>query len=204
MKRPVFIIVLGALAFSLVSAQAAAWMPEKQLRVHLESHLLEVATGEVNPDGPGEADFGEVEIGIGMDKGAVGFGVTLGPGFVLGGRLILDQETDTWGFGDNEWFVWSILPYLEYVWLTGIVRPFVKGQLGIEGLHDENYDFFGILLGAGGGIHIFPNTDRLSLDVNGDFTFRFGGGDANDDAAGGHFNHWRFAFAIAFGISGWF
>jgi len=100
--------------------------------------------------------------------------------------------------------VWSILPYLEYVWLTGIVRPFVKGQLGIEGLHDENYDFFGILLGAGGGIHIFPNTDRLSLDVNGDFTFRFGGGDANDDAAGGHFNHWRFAFAIAFGISGWF
>ncbi|MBN2341440.1 MAG: hypothetical protein JXX29_00470 [Deltaproteobacteria bacterium] len=196
-------VMLGLL---LAASPAKAELPSKMFRLHLFSNVLEVGTGETSTNDEPDEGYGGLEIGAGMSRFGVGLAGTLGSGFVLGGRVALGQEAGNWTPGnDDEGFVWSVAPYLEYVFLSTRVRPFVKAIAGFEGSHWENNGgFWGALFGGGGGIHIFlrPN---VSIDIDLDLVFRVGTGEwsGNRNTPDDDFSHWRFYFGTLFGLSAW-
>jgi hypothetical protein len=107
---------------------------------------------------------------------------------------------------DSEIFVWSLVPYFEYVFLSGVARPFVMAQLGFEGAHDSpgdtDYGWWSLLFGIGGGAHFFL-ADKLSVDAILQLQQRFGTGRLETPATETDFSHWRFSMGILFGISAW-
>ncbi|MCP4707099.1 MAG: hypothetical protein GY869_00620, partial [Planctomycetes bacterium] len=161
--------------------------------------------GEVDYDDVGEDDFSVPTVGVGMASAGIGFGYTVIDKLVIGGRLTLGMDGyDEYHFDD--WgFVWSVLPFAEYVFLSGLVRPFVMGTLGFEGRNDDfgrDRWWWGFTFGRGGGIHFFLQ-DNISLDLIGMFLFTVGTGE-RDFGRDEDFTHWRFRLSVLVGISGWF
>lgn len=200
-----FVLFLGAICVYLMTTSVRAEMPNGMFRLHLFSNIIEVGTGEVTPDGGAEDQFGGLEFGAGLSRFGIGFGYTLGKGFVIGGRVALGSESYDWSPGnDGDHFLCSVIPYVEYVFLNTRVRPFVRGMLGFEGAHyDNGGGFWGFVTGGGGGIHVFlrPN---VSMDFVLDLAIRGGTGHwDNGNAPDVDYSHWRFSFSTLFGLSAW-
>ena len=197
-------LAVTAIALLTLPGLGRADVPSGMFRLHLETTLLTVGTGEYKYDGAGDQNSSGLTVGVGLPGMGIGFAGTLGRGWVLGGRVWLGAESDEWSAeGNADWFRWSLSPYFEYVFMTGIFRPFVTGMIAIEGLSNldgnNDYSFWGLAVGGGGGAHIFV-FNQISLDVTLMMDFRFGSGHAGNQ----DFSHWRFAFDTLFGISAWF
>ncbi|MCK9521641.1 MAG: hypothetical protein M0R76_01190 [Proteobacteria bacterium] len=209
MKRTKLCLMgIGIAALFLLAPQARAEMQSGLFRIHLDTPILGVGVGGINPDGPGgKSTFSGFQVGLGTPSMGLGLGGTLGKGFVLGGKATVAMAASDWYLADeSEHFVWSLVPYIEYVFLQGLARPFVMGQLGFEGLHDTmgdvKYGWWSFLFGIGGGVH-FMLSPKVSIDALLDLQQRFGTGRTKVGPIKDGFNHWRFSMNILLGLSIW-
>ncbi|MBN2530265.1 MAG: hypothetical protein JXR76_27995 [Deltaproteobacteria bacterium] len=201
-----FVISVCVLLSGLAMAKASyAELPAGKFRLHMSQTFVEVATGEVNPDGLDNREYGGLEIGVGMDRMGFGFGFALGGKLLLGAKVSLGQESGDWHPGSEEdHFQISGIPYLEFVFLTTRIRPFAKVMLGIEGARwEDGGGFWGLVMGGGGGLHFFL-APSVSIDADLELGFRFGTGHWDESPAPDRdFSHWRFSFATLVGLSAW-
>jgi len=201
--------VLACAAFATVaswSTQARADAPPKTFRLHLESGLMEIQRGDLDWDDGGDADLDHTAAGLGIPRAGVGLGFAVWRGLVIGGRVETafydDDEGFWWGYEDA--FALSILPYGEYIFLSGLFRPFVTIYLGVKGLTSDwgpaDFSMWGFATGGGGGAHIFL-MDRFSIDLTLLLGVWLGGAEADPGNEDGDFV--IFESSILFGISGW-
>lgn len=194
------------LSVLVMSSASHAELPAGMFRLHMSQTFLEVGTGEVNPEGnANDQQYSGLEVGVGMDRFGLGFGFALGGKLLLGAKVALGQESGDWHPGsEDEHFLISGIPYLEFVFLTTRIRPFAKVMLGMEGAHYENGGgFWGIVMGGGGGLHFFL-TPSVSIDADLELAFRLGTGHwDNGNNPDIDFSHWRFSFATLVGLSAW-
>ena len=112
-----------------------------------------------------------------------------------------------WGDPDASIFSLAVLPYLEYVFLNGVVRPFVSGTFGLETwIQGEGGDYhtIGALIAGGGGAHFYIG-QNLSIDLTGLLGVYMGGGELDGEpSSSDNFFDVAFRLAILFGLSGWF
>jgi hypothetical protein len=213
MRKTVFVF---AAAVALLSSPgvAEAEIERGTFRLHLESTFFSFFKGELDPDGRGDIDLDGVHFGVGapsqeysITRQSVGFGVTLIPNLVLGARVTLavvhrdDDEVD-----DSDLFVMGFIPYLEYVFLDGMWRPFVTAVVGTEGwfgeIGDTDYRFANFVSGAGGGLHVFL-APQFSIDGTLLFSFAVGGGEWERGRADEDFDFWCIDLSLLLGLSGW-
>jgi hypothetical protein len=105
-------------------------------------------------------------------------GYQLTDALVLGGRVGFGvYVVDTGGFfgGNNTTGLFSLLPFVEYMFGSGDLRPFVGGQVGFQAIFPEDADaqawFIG---GAMGGLHFFA-ADGFSISPTLFFDFLYRG-----------------------------
>ncbi len=201
MKKLILIsVLLAALAAPLIGEAA---VPRGAFRLSFDTTFFRFGVGEREYDGR-EQNFDAATFGIGMPSYGVGFGGAVTDNVVIGGRLTMGLEGYDHYHQDADGFVWQVLPYVEYVFLAGIFRPFVMGILGFQGRGDLDEmgddSWWGFTAGGGGGFHLFFFSN-LSLDVTlaADYTVGTGETPRNQD-----FGHWRFTFGALVGLSGWF
>jgi hypothetical protein len=198
--------VFVVLSTLFVSGVSYAELPAGIFRLHMSSTFVEVGTGETEVDGQGDEGYGGLELGLGMSRFAIGAGFGLGGKLLIGAKLAIGQESSDWWPGsENETFVFSAIPYVEFVFLQSRVKPFAKAMVGIEGARGEDDSgFWGLVLGGGGGLHFFL-TQSVSVDADLELNLRFGTGHNTmpgpvDDV---DYSHWRFSFATLLGLSAW-
>jgi hypothetical protein len=198
--------VFVVLSTLFVSGVSVAELPAGIFRLHMSSTFVEVGTGETEADGQSDEGYGGLELGLGMSRFAIGAGFGLGGKLLIGAKLAIGQESSDWWPGDEaETFIFSAIPYIEFVFLQSRVKPFAKAMAGVEGSRREDESgFWGIVLGGGGGLHFFL-TQSVSVDADLELNFRFGTGHfalpgPADDI---DFSHWRFSFATLLGLSAW-
>jgi hypothetical protein len=87
----------------------------------------------------------------------------------------------------------SFLPYVEYLFLSGNVRPFVGGQAGFQVIFPDTLDAQGTFIGGAlGGVHIFA-TPSFSISPYANLDFVYRGADENagfDLILGASFEGW--------------
>jgi hypothetical protein len=204
MKKYLFLAIAAVLllaplesnAMPRVGTGAGLWT------VNLDTTLFGFGTGNINfKDATiADAEFDAVTGGIGMGNAAIGAGYTLIDGLVLGIRVRFGaQGMDEYRIDDTV-FVWSFIPYVEYIFLDGLWRPFVTGELGFDGKASDDNWYWGCTIGVGGGVHAFI-FNNFSVDGRMMFDINFGSGEiATNDA----FRQWRFGISGLVGMSVWF
>ena len=209
MKRLVLVLVV---LFSLVGGVAQAQQRDfsfeiaQKLRAHMDMTFLAVTAGDVDTFSiginPREANI------AGTPTPGIGFGYALREDIYVGGRLKLgygSMDTNS----DMGVFDWQILPYGEYLFLSGPMRPFVAAQLGVGGAKfvsdggDQHTVQF--IISGGGGFHYFL-APAFSIDALALLGGRLGS--TNWDAPAGNgpdsADASYFIFEALLGISGWF
>ena len=204
MKKYLLIAVAAAV---LLAPMASDAMPKAGTRaglwtVNLDSTLFGFGTGNINfkDSTIADADFNAVTFGIGTGNAAIGAGYTVIDGLVVGMRVRFGaQGMDEYRVDDTV-FVWSFIPYVEYIFLDGLWRPFVTGELGFDGkASDENW-YWGCTIGVGGGVHTFL-FNNFSVDARLVFDMNFGSGEISTNDG---FKQWRFGMSGLIGMSVWF
>lgn len=153
------------------------------------------------PDAIDETNFQFGIWGEDVYRPAVGVSV----GFQIIEPLIIGARTgfgafvshvDTPGPLDHQTFtsgLFALIPYVEYMFLTGNIRPFVGGELGFQLTFPDGGDTqAGFIAGALGGVHIFA-TPSFSISPTAFLDFIYRGADEN---AG-------FAFGGVVTLQGW-
>ncbi|MDJ0764343.1 MAG: hypothetical protein QNJ97_15295 [Myxococcota bacterium] len=206
MNARVLGLVLGIAILGLMPGRLSALTDAGLFKLSLNSTFFRFGMGEVDvEDQPGERDYDAATVGVGMQNAGIGFGYTVIPGLVVGGTVTLGLQGLDEFHGDDEAFIWQLLPYVEYIFLDGLVRPFVRGTVGFEGLSSDEFGdvwWWGFTFGAGGGAHFFIR-DYISLDALLMLGFTVGTGEfeAGNDR---DFSHWRFRISALLGMSAWF
>jgi len=198
-----FLIAMG-LFFSLVSVStpSEAYLRKGLFRLGLESTLFRFSVGDYDfKNGPAH-DVENIAFGVGVPKAGLHLAGTVVNGLVFGGRITIGMTSEDQLFEDDQYFTWSVLPYLEYVFLRRVFRPFVTVMAGVEGIarypQDDTW-WWGFEAAGGGGFHFFV-FQNLSIDL----TFLAGGIFGGGREQNVEFQHWRFFTSMLFGISGWF
>ena len=204
MRKYIFFFAL-ALPVLLAPTKSMATTQKGLFKLSLDSTFFRFGTGEVDFDDGPEDDFDTATVGIGMHDTSISFGFTVIPGLVIGGRVTFGLQGFDFYQWDHEVFVWSVLPYVEYVFLDGVPRPFVMGIAGFEGMNSDDFDmwWWGFKVGGGGGAHFFV-MDRLSLDAFLLLAFDVGTGEIEVPGDDVDFSHWRFSVSTLVGMSAWF
>ena len=199
----VVLVVLGTMMFA-APASAQESQSIRGLRLHLETSLFGVDSSTATPDGADEGSttttisFGPSAQGLGF---GVGFGIT--DNLVIGGNLVLNytstkrEGSDAHGFADVK-----LMPYLEFLFGSGSVRPFIGGALMMELQSGEDYgaQLFGL---AGlGGVHVFM-TDSVSLDFSGRLYFEAGSSSVDVGPATADASLTSVGLLVLAGVSGW-
>lgn len=215
MLKRQFPVIISIAILAAFSSVAAAQTRAGLVKIHLDTSLFGFGVGEEDYDNSNlERDYDQITVGLGTPSAGIGGGYTIIDGLVVGGKVTL--ALDGWDkyHYDSGGFTWSVMPYVEYIWLAGIFRPFVMGTLGFEGFVlndddtiDQDKNWWNFTFGAGGGAHFFLY-DRISLDATLLFTFGVGTGERETATIGGNrvtadFSHWRFLFMTLIGISVW-
>ncbi len=229
MKKSVLVFILGTALLALPGSSLAG-VPGGTLRAHLESTFFSLYAGELDPDVGNNVDFNQFSFGLGapndnqmnvlLPTGQVflGFGGAVIDNLLIGGRVAMffaRHEDDPSGSpGDLSYksFHWGVIPYAEYLFLDGPVRPFVTAELGFHGVvgaqeycgggscTDDDYHGWFFRIGAGGGAHFFL-AESFSIDASMLLGFSHGGGEWDDDD-----DDWEidlFRMDLLLGISGW-
>ena len=168
----------------------------------LDSTLFRYSLVNEEVDGGAESDFDSVSFGAGIPNAGLNFGGTVLNGLVLGGRVNVGRYGQDQLLEDYSLVIWSVLPYLEYVFLDGVFRPFVTVIAGVEGVADYLNDdtwWWGFNVSGGGGFHFFVH-QHISIDFSLLAGFVIGSGERNNQ----DFQHRRFTMSCLFGVSGWF
>ena len=203
-----FLSALSAMAAAPDSA--AALVTRGTLRPSMDTVLMQYRNGSVDPEDRNDRDYDDIGLGLGLPYAGVGFGVAVIDNLLIGGRLTLGYQNDEVEDFDLSRFTWGVLPYVEYVFLDGVVRPFVMGTLGFEGETGEqdNDDFkeFRFAFGGGGGAHFFI-APVFSIDATMLVWGRVGKGEW--DYRGTVLRDYdysvrEFRIDTLFGLSGWF
>ena len=212
MKTRVTILFAACLLLFLAPGELHALTRAKLTRIQLDTTLFRGGIGEHDyNDGP-EYDNNGFTGGLGLSSGGIGAGYMVLDGLLVGGKLTLGAEGYDKYHVDGTGFVWSVMPYVEYIFLDGMARPFVMGTLGFEGRNnmpnDDDYWWWAFAFALGGGVHLFV-FDNLSFDAGLSFGFDFGTGENKSWATGrpnvhdDGFSHWLFKIEILLGISAW-
>jgi hypothetical protein len=211
MKLRIYLVTTCLLVF-LMPGELFALTRAKLTRVHLDTTLFRAGIGEHDYDDGAEVDHNGFTGGFGMSSAGIGAGFAVIDGLVVGGKLTLGAEGYDPYHVDGTGFAWSIMPYVEYIFLDGLARPFVMGTLGFEGRNDmpddDDYWWWAFAFGMGGGVHLFV-FDNLSFDIGLLVGFDFGTGENENFPVGkptvtdDDFDHWMFKLEILLGISGW-
>jgi hypothetical protein len=156
-------------------------------------------------------DYDAFTIGFGSPSAGISLGGAIIDNLVLGARLTLGYKTESQETGasdetiDGSVFDWGVLPYLEYVFPTGLVRPFLIAMVGFGGqlgqLDDIDYTRWGFYFGGGGGAHLFFNP-HFSLDAFLLASYGIGRGEEQGRLVS-KYDFGLFEFNIIIGISGW-
>ncbi|MCP4675730.1 MAG: hypothetical protein GY854_09535 [Deltaproteobacteria bacterium] len=207
MKRCIIFVMIAA-GVLLTPQRATAVTRAGLLKLSLDSSFIGFGTGEIDPEGGDDNDFGAPTFGVGLSSPGIGLGYTVIDKLVIGGRVTLGVQGHDDLFGDYESFFWSVLPYFEYIFLSGVARPFVTGTLGFEGVKVDAFDddgrwWWGFTFGGGGGAHFFV-IEQVSLDAMLLLTFTVGGGEDERPDDDLDFKLWHFKLSGLFGLSAWF
>lgn len=206
MKAREFLVLLF-LALVFVPFEGVTMTRAGLFRVSLDTTLFGFGTGEIDVDNAGETDFDAASVGIGLDSAGIGLGYTVIDGLVLGGRVSFGLRGFDDYLYDEDAFVWSVVPYGEYIFLSGVARPFVTAILGFEGknLGEDLSDrwWWGFEFGAGGGGHFFV-LENVSIDATLLCSFIVGTGENEWPQNDVDFSHWRFRLVALAGLSAWF
>lgn len=165
----------------------------------------------------------------------IGFGIAFSPNghAFFGARIILGVSTEKWrdagesSNGDDEQYLkldYTLLPYFEYAFGDGKVKPFIAVQMGLDGTYERwqydesggDYSSISInstnmgMIGLGGGVHLFL-AQGVSLDlwlsetigvgslIESDHWEYNGNSDTEDDKT----FVWRSRTELFLGLSGW-
>lgn len=144
------------------------------------------------------------QFGVWPGSGASGLIPSLGVGFayqvtdaiLIGGRagfgvIVIDSPAplvDDFTIG-----AFSLVPFFEYLFMSGNIRPFVGAQAGFQAYFPSNGDAEAFFVGGGlGGVHIFAEPG-FSISPTGFFNFLYYG---PADRAG-------FELVVALSFEGW-
>ncbi len=149
-----FLALVAALSITLLPGAASADQGEGALRVGADVYVLDLS---VFPD------FGDanVQAGVLPAQLAIGAGFQLTSDIVLGARATFGYASSFnfggVGFG-SEYGVLSFLPYFEYMFVDGDIRPFVGAHGGVTGYFPEMGDAEAIAIAGGEfGVHLFAD-----------------------------------------------
>jgi hypothetical protein len=210
MNSRLFTLMIGTLIFLVpLTSKATAGTASGLFRIHLDTTVFRVGIGEIDPDDSPANDYDGFTGGIGLESAGIGFGYTVINGLVIGGKLSFGADGFDKYHSDVTGFRWSIMPYVEYIFLDGLLRPFVIGIFGFQGRNNlpqtDDYWDWAFTFSAGGGLHIFV-FNNLSFDGTMLFGFDVGAGEYEFGTPRGdvHFNHWKFKLDLLLGMSVWF
>ena len=207
-------LIVGCVAvigLVVLAAPAAAQVTQGQMNLSLSSTFLAYRGGQYEIDGGEEEDLGELTVGLGQPHVGIGFGYTVTDGLVIGTVAALGYTKVEVDGTDTNTFLFRLLATIEYAFLTGRIRPFIGGALGLVGqtleleVRGDNPESWWLTfaLSASGGCHFFL-TDSFAIDTMVYGSFLIGGGeerwgdyDENLDVIG-------FEVVFALGLSGWF
>jgi hypothetical protein len=228
MMRAMFAVFVLLLGVSLPSTLVAQ-VPKRSVRLDLATDLIRFQFGGWNPAGPEDWRHTRLSAGIGNPNVKVGLGVTVADALTVGlhfaigydkGETKLDEEdskleeeevtTDFDAMTFSE-FRWGAMPYLEYAFLSNVLRPFIMFTLGFEGEIDETtYEkttYWDFVFGLGGGVHLFVSP-AVSIDLGLLLGFTAGGGSTEitgeEEPVKERFTRILFRLNGGLGISGWF
>jgi len=195
-------------SIALHSEPAHGALRKGYLRLGFDSTFLRFGLANYNPAESSDTTITAITAGAAMPNTGVVFGYSVLGGLVLGARLNVGIAGSDQYFAEDHFVSWSVYPYLEYVFLKEIVRPFLTVQIGAEGLVHYQADdtwWWGFNFGGGFGIHFFLH-QNVSIDVALMPGFTIGTGEmaSPGQAQVTEFKHWRFTVAIPVGVSGWF
>lgn len=140
--------------------------------------------------------------GAGMANTGLVLGMTVKNGLLLGARLNIGLAGQGELLSDEHYFSWGVSPFLEYVFLDRVVRPFLSVALGAQGASsyaDDDSLWWGFRFGGGGGVHFFLH-QSVSVDLALDLGYALGRGRQFD----ADFKHWQLSTSVLLGTSGWF
>jgi len=207
--------ILGSIAvFTLLSMPglSSAGIPSGTKRLHLDTMFLGFMFVNTDPEDGPDIETSTFSIGLGKPQVGAGFGISIIDNLVLGARFTGYFETvhnDDADWRENT-FYWGVLPYVEYIFLNQLVRPFIMGTTGFRGdvMRGEAGDAdwegstWAFLIGGGGGVHFFV-TRNFSIDLIGLFEYSIAKhreeyGDEEEATSN------IFELSLLLGLSGWF
>ncbi len=204
-----YIVLVAIVTCVLLAPQRSMAVTRAGLfKLSLDSSFFGFGMGEVDPDGGRTNDFDSPTFGVGLSSPGIGLGYTVIDCLVIGGRVTLGVQGYDDLFRNDESFYWSVLPYFEYIFLSGVARPFVTGTIGFEGVKEDAFDdhgrrWWGFTFGGGGGAHFFV-IDQVSIDAMLLITFTVGRGEDERPDDDLDFKLWHFKLSGLFGLSAWF
>ena len=204
-KRLVFVtLVVGCF---LVPITGRASLQKGLFKFGFDSTLFRFGLVNYDPHGPDEKDFDNISFGIGIPNGGLIFGYCVVNGLVLGARVSVGLQGYDDYIRDEQVVIWSAMPFLEYIFLRRVFRPFFMVTLGMEGVnayrHDDTW-WWAFKAAGGGGAHIFAHP-RVSIDFTLLAGFAIGHGEnVGLPNPGPKYEHWRFMAECLLGVSGWF
>lgn len=216
---------------SAVPLSSFAQVSQGTLRINADTVFLSYAKGNYtdieieNTFGPSAIDQGDIHyseftLGLGQPSAGISMGWAAVDNLVVGLRLTLGYETRTMEESetagdtvtkDQSLFAWGALPYIEYVFPTGLLRPFLMITLGFNGYTDdgdiasnENTDIaeWQFYAGGGGGLHMFF-ADAFSLDLVLTAAFGYGFGSVASESTKMDYRNTLFQLTTLIGVSGW-
>ncbi len=201
MKHKTFFVIIALAAF-LLPAIASAQTEARSMRLHLDANFIDLGVGERHP----EPDVPDQDMhwvsAVFAPPIYAGFSYAVINKLFIGLRLGLAYQHG----GDPDWSVFSLsfLPYFEYIFLNGVVRPFVTATIGLTtNIYGEGADWFmiGMYLAGGGGAHFFIGK-HFSIDLTGLVGLYLGGGHMdNVPETMDNFFDIAFRFSILVGLS---
>lgn len=208
MRRYTAVIAILICSVLALPGPAKAALRKGYLRLGFDSTLFRFGLSNYNPGQGDDDNITSVTVGAAMPNTGAVVGYTVTNGLVIGARVNVGIAGSDAYFVKDHYVSWALNPYLEYVFLREIVRPFLSVQLGAEGLVSYQSDdtwWWGFNFAGGGGVHFFLH-QNVSVDLALYPGFSIGNGEmgAPPPAKATKFKHWRFTVAIPLGVSGWF
>ncbi|MDJ0764243.1 MAG: hypothetical protein QNJ97_14770 [Myxococcota bacterium] len=206
------LLICPAVCLGQIEAGTMRFSADTVFLTYVKGAMSDFEGDSLNPAYQDDVKFNSFNFGIGQPSAGVGVGVALMENLVLGLRLALGFTNQSLEFDagteaqSSVLFGLDVLPYVEYVFLTDILRPAVIATTGLTGRtgDEENvsvseWHFF---IGGGGGIHLFF-VDNFSIDALMIMSFSGGKGKEETDSVSWEYKRRSFGLNTFIGLSGW-